>query len=213
MYLLDSAGEVVRRDHSCRWVRALAVSPSGETVVCGSGHKNLYCFDRQGETRWGAATRGAVSSIAVADGNGPIFAATYPRDGLLYAFDRRGSLLWSHDLGGMGIVSTDLSGGFAIAGSSRGNIMAFSSTGTTLWTRQLGAPIVDISVSPDASLVAIAAGSGSGVVHFLSSDGANVGEIRSQDLPLKVGFSPSGQTATIVTKAQMHGVCHVLVAE
>jgi outer membrane protein assembly factor BamB len=112
--------------------------PAG-LVVVGSGDGNVYAFKlKTGATAWSTATGGAVSSSpAIVDG--VVYVGS--SDGKLYALNEStGKTMWSSAVAGAVTTApaVDAAKSEVVVGDSGGDVTAFSTSGTTLWTYKTG---------------------------------------------------------------------------
>jgi hypothetical protein len=129
--LLDESGHELWRGLADRGFVGAAISSDARTIIAGDWADNVRCFGAQGEAIWTYSSQGkspkgiAVSRnaefVAVATESG----AMDPRSGSgqILIFDRRGKLLWTHDvLGNAQDVDLTPDGGLVAFGTQRGEV-------------------------------------------------------------------------------------------
>ncbi|HUH79573.1 MAG TPA: hypothetical protein VLY83_06725 [Methanoregula sp.] len=139
-----------------------------------------------------AASGVTLSTVAIPDDGSLVLAG----GGQLMALTPSGEKLWSAWSGNTVALSRD---GSYIAASQGTNLRLFSRDGTRLWDQYLGTMVSDVSITPDATI--IAAGGGNTIQVWYNS-GVGLG-INSTGIVRHVRISPSKDQLIVTTDSAL----------
>lgn len=178
VYAANFAGELysLNSDGSLRWLHtgsedmlegSPTISPTGDRVYIGSWDNHLYAIDAQtGTLEWRYETGSYIAGSPAVDEQGRIYVGS--ADGIVYALDPAGSLLWAFVGEGEFEASPALSrDGALFIGDTLGNFYALdSTTGDLTWSVNL--ETLSPGLDRDYGIYSSAAVSASGHVYVAS---------------------------------------------
>ena len=117
----------------------------------------------------------------------------------LIAISRDGQKRWSGWSSSLLDISRD---GNYIATSQAQTVRLFSGSGTQLWTQSIGTPVMDLSMTPDAAVIAA---SGVGTVRTFFNSGIGLGSNSTSNVN-HIKISPVKDQIIVATKQDLRRV-------
>jgi DNA-binding beta-propeller fold protein YncE len=184
---------------------AVAISPDGSVLYVGTEDRRIILLEQHDAVRESITVDAPVHAFAISSDGDTIVAAgtnpgrtlsgevSYPDD--VFVFNRSGSVLWKFRTGGPNSVAISEDGQkIAVVGGTFGNLRLFDRNGTLLFERSFPGTGTTLSMSGDASRIAV--GTAEGSVYGVDSFGRIIWNVTTQRLSRTIAVArESGSVA------------------
>ncbi len=179
----------------------VAISPDGSVLYVGTEDRRIILLEQHAAVREPTTVDAPVHAFAISGDGDTIVAAgtnpgrtlsgevSYPYD--VFVFNRSGSVLWKFRTGGPNSVAISEDGQkIAVVGGTFGNLRVFDRNGTLLFERSFRGTGTILSMSGDASRIAV--GTAEGSVYGLDSVGRTIWNVTTPRLSRTIAVARYG---------------------
>lgn len=180
---------------------AVAISPDVSVLYVGTEDRRIILLEQHDAVREPITVDAPVHAFAISGDGDTIVAAgtnpgrtlsgevSYPDD--MFVFNRSGSVLWKFRAGGPNSVAISEDGRkIAVVGGTFGNLHLFDRNGTLLFERSFLGTGTTLSMSGDASLIAV--GTAEGSVYGVDSFGRTIWNVTAPRLSRTIAVARDG---------------------
>lgn len=197
IFVFDKNG--VRKEQEVNQpVNFTAVSDSGDIAVAGTG-SGIFLFERSTDTFEERSTNGRIHCLSVSD-DGTTVACGMANQYISImdsSLDITGMI---HVSGVPESIALTAGGECLVFGTRKGLVSCLKSKGESLWVKEIGKNIQDVSISSDGSLVAVL---GEYIMLF-NSAGLELQEFKSPGTIQKVSLSKDKNILSYVSDEQLY---------